>query len=104
VKLTRDELLDVLMDELRALTIWRSAKLPKDVELGVGISIDKITAALKQCGRVRSDPDVIGALSHTDSILDLSLPSSSSPSLTGSTHSLAAPAPGKGHKEEAPKA
>jgi len=55
VKLTRDELLDVLMDELRALTIWRSAKLPKDVELGVGISIDKITAALKQCGRVRSD-------------------------------------------------
>lgn len=54
-KLTRAQLLDVLVDELRALTIWRGAQLPKDVEVGVGISIDKITAALEQCGRLGRD-------------------------------------------------
>ena len=56
MKLTRDQVLDVLMDELRALKIWRSAKLPKDVEVGVGISIDKITVALEQCGRLGIRP------------------------------------------------
>jgi hypothetical protein len=62
VKLTRAQLLDVLTDELGALLIWQGAKLPKDVEVGVGISISKITAALEHCGRLPAGSSLAGTM------------------------------------------
>jgi hypothetical protein len=40
-------LIAVLREELAALRIWQTAKLPNDVREGVEISIDKIERVLK---------------------------------------------------------